>query len=167
MIMYWCFYPATHHANIVEHRSLAAKKPMRRMLIKEYSLDSYTWQRKYAHLTSSITRAAVDEKLRRFSVSASMEEISKQANNNENMGSQVRTNARAKTKVYLHTFGSKGTRDLLTKPRVFVESGSRAGRLGTIATLWPIDRRMEQQTVAFQINEPIERGKCPPTSNQS
>ncbi|KAL4131074.1 hypothetical protein QTP88_008425 [Uroleucon formosanum] len=71
-----------------EHRSLAAKKPMRRMLIKEYSLDSYTWQRKYAHLTSSITRAAVDEKLRRFSVSASMEEISKQANNNENMGSQ-------------------------------------------------------------------------------
>jgi len=78
------------HANNVEHRSLAAKKPMRRMLIKEYSLDSYTWQRKYAHLTSSITRAAVDEKLRRFSVSASMEEISKQANNNENMGSQVR-----------------------------------------------------------------------------
>lgn len=72
-----------------EHRSLAAKKPMRRMLIKEYSLDSYTWQRKYAHLTSSITRAAVDEKLRRFSVSASMEEISKQANNNDNMGSQV------------------------------------------------------------------------------
>lgn len=73
----------------IEHRSLAAKKPMRRMLIKEYSLDSYTWQRKYAHLTSSITRAAVDEKLRRFSVSASMEEISKQANSNENMGSQV------------------------------------------------------------------------------
>ncbi|XP_050542429.1 protein qui-1 isoform X2 [Daktulosphaira vitifoliae] len=72
-----------------EPRSMAAKKPMRRMLIKEYSLDSYTWQRKYAHLTSSITRAAVDEKLRRFSVSASMEEISKQAtNNSDNMGSQ-------------------------------------------------------------------------------
>lgn len=66
---------------------------MRRMLIKEYSLDSYTWQRKYAHLTSSIARAAVDEKLRRFSVSASMEEISKQANNNENMGSQVSTHS--------------------------------------------------------------------------
>lgn len=83
--MCWCFC----QPNILEHRSLAAKKPTRRMLIKEYSLDSYTWQRKYAHLTSSITRAAVDEKLRRFSVSASMEEISKQANNNENMGSQV------------------------------------------------------------------------------
>jgi len=96
-VIYWCFC----HTNNVEHRSLAAKKPMRRMLIKEYSLDSYTWQRKYAHLTSSITRAAVDEKLRRFSVSASMEEISKQANNNENMGSQVRTHKNAKTHVTL------------------------------------------------------------------
>jgi len=51
---------------------------LRRLLKKEVSLDTYTWQKKYGHLTSSIMMAAVDERLkRRFSVSASMEEISK------------------------------------------------------------------------------------------
>ncbi|KAF4520031.1 hypothetical protein B566_EDAN007180 [Ephemera danica] len=39
--------------------------------------DTYTWQRKYGHLTSKVMIAAIDERLkRRFSVSASMEEIS-------------------------------------------------------------------------------------------
>lgn len=51
---------------------------MRRLLKKEVSLDTYTWQKKYGHLTSSVMMAQVDERLkRRFSVSASMEEISK------------------------------------------------------------------------------------------
>ncbi|XP_068081226.1 protein qui-1 [Anabrus simplex] len=59
-------------------RPSAPKRPMRRLLKKEVSLDTYTWQKKYGHLTSSIMMAAVDERLkRRFSVSASMEEISK------------------------------------------------------------------------------------------
>lgn len=50
----------------------------KRLLKKEVSLDTYTWQRKYGHLTSSVMMAQVDERLkRRFSVSASMEEISK------------------------------------------------------------------------------------------
>lgn len=63
------------------------KRPMRRLLKKEVSLDTYTWQKKYGHLTSNIMMAAVDERLkRRFSVSASMEEISKLPNN---QGSQV------------------------------------------------------------------------------
>ncbi|XP_046435930.1 protein qui-1 isoform X1 [Neodiprion fabricii] len=54
------------------------KRPARRLLKKEVSLDTYTWQRKYGHLTSGIMVAAVEERLkRRFSVSASMEEISK------------------------------------------------------------------------------------------
>lgn len=62
------------------------KRPMRRLLKKEVSLDTYTWQKKYGHLTSNIMMAAVDERLkRRFSVSASMEEISKIPN----QGSQV------------------------------------------------------------------------------
>jgi hypothetical protein len=62
---------------------------MRRLLKKEVSLDTYTWQKKYGHLTSSIMMAAVDERLkRRFSVSASMEEISKIPSKG-NMGSQV------------------------------------------------------------------------------
>ncbi|KAG8238289.1 hypothetical protein J437_LFUL015261 [Ladona fulva] len=56
----------------------APKRPMRRLLKKEVSLDTYTWQKKYGHLTSSAMVAAVEERLkRRFSVSASMEEISK------------------------------------------------------------------------------------------
>lgn len=51
---------------------------MKRLLKKEVSLDTYTWQKKYGHLTSSVMMAQVDERLkRRFSVSASMEEISK------------------------------------------------------------------------------------------
>jgi hypothetical protein len=49
---------------------------MRRLLKKEVSLDTYTWQKKYGHLTSKAMFAAIDERLkRRFSVSASMEEI--------------------------------------------------------------------------------------------
>lgn len=63
---------------------------MRRLLKKEVSLDTYTWQRKYGHLTSSIMKVTVDERLkRRFSVSASMEEISKIPHSKETMGSQV------------------------------------------------------------------------------
>ncbi|GLG97135.1 F-box/WD repeat-containing protein 7 [Gryllus bimaculatus] len=59
-------------------RPSAPKRPMRRLLKKEVSLDTYTWQKKYGHLTSSIMMATVEERLkRRFSVSASMEEISK------------------------------------------------------------------------------------------
>jgi hypothetical protein len=62
---------------------------MKRLLKKEVSLDTYTWQKRYGHLTSSIMMAAVDERLkRRFSVSASMEEISKIPSKG-NMGSQV------------------------------------------------------------------------------
>lgn len=54
------------------------KRPARRLLKKEVSLDTYTWQKKYGHLTSGIMVASVEERLkRRFSVSASMEEISK------------------------------------------------------------------------------------------
>lgn len=70
-------------------RPNAPKRPMRRLLKKEVSLDTYTWQRKYGHLTSSIMKAAVDEHFRRrFSVSASMEEISK-IPHKDSMGSQV------------------------------------------------------------------------------
>ncbi|XP_015122932.1 NACHT domain- and WD repeat-containing protein 1 [Diachasma alloeum] len=61
-----------------ELRPLGPKRPARRLLKKEVSLDTYTWQRKYGHLTSGIMVAAVEDPLkRRFSVSASMEEISK------------------------------------------------------------------------------------------
>lgn len=59
-------------------RPAGPKRQMRRLLKKEVSLDTYTWQKKYGHLTSSVMMAQVDERLkRRFSVSASMEEISK------------------------------------------------------------------------------------------
>ncbi|XP_072745526.1 protein qui-1 [Anoplolepis gracilipes] len=51
------------------------KRPARRLLKKEVSLDTYTWQRKYGHLTSDIRVLNIEK--RRFSVSASMEEISK------------------------------------------------------------------------------------------
>jgi hypothetical protein len=58
------------------------------LLKKELSLDTYSWQKKYAHLTSSTMMAQVDERLkRRFSVSTSMEEISKIAEM-KNIGSQ-------------------------------------------------------------------------------
>lgn len=67
--------------------SSGLKRPTRRLLKKEVSLDTYTWQKKYGHLTSNVMMAAVDERLkRRFSVSASMEEISKLP---DNQGSQV------------------------------------------------------------------------------
>ncbi|XP_018400635.1 PREDICTED: NACHT domain- and WD repeat-containing protein 1 [Cyphomyrmex costatus] len=53
------------------------KRPAKRLLKKEVSLDTYTWQRKYGHLTSGIIVSSIEERLkRRFSVSASMEEIS-------------------------------------------------------------------------------------------
>lgn len=62
----------------VDLRPAGPKRQMRRLLKKEVSLDTYTWQKKYGHLTSSVMMAQVDERLkRRFSVSASMEEISK------------------------------------------------------------------------------------------
>ncbi|PNF24563.1 hypothetical protein B7P43_G05388 [Cryptotermes secundus] len=73
---------------IEDLRPSVPKRPMKRLLKKEVSLDTYTWQKKYGHLTSSIMMAAVDERLkRRFSVSASMEEISKIPTKG-NMGSQ-------------------------------------------------------------------------------
>ena len=64
--------------DVEDLRPAAAKRPARRLLKKELSLDTYSWQKKYAHLTSSVMMAQVDERLkRRFSVSTSMEEISK------------------------------------------------------------------------------------------
>ncbi|CAG4977394.1 unnamed protein product [Colias eurytheme] len=77
--------------DVDELRPLAPKRPMRRLLKKEVSLDTYTWQKKYAHLTSAAMMAQVDERLkRRFSVSASMEEISKiQEAKAKDLGSQV------------------------------------------------------------------------------
>ncbi|XP_062708711.1 protein qui-1 [Aedes albopictus] len=66
--------------DVEDLRPAGPKRPTRRLLKKEVSLDTYTWQKKYAHLTSSVMMAQVDERLkRRFSVSASMEEISKLA----------------------------------------------------------------------------------------
>ncbi|XP_043524826.1 NACHT domain- and WD repeat-containing protein 1 [Frieseomelitta varia] len=54
------------------------KRPNKRLLKKEVSLDSDTWHRKYGHLTSGILTSSVEDGLqRRFSVSASMDEISK------------------------------------------------------------------------------------------
>ncbi|BES93370.1 WD domain, G-beta repeat [Nesidiocoris tenuis] len=74
---------------IEDLRPNAPKRPLRRLLKKEVSLDTYTWQRKYGHLTSSIMKATVDERFkRRFSVSASMEEISKIPHKDPSMGSQ-------------------------------------------------------------------------------
>ncbi|XP_059616881.1 protein qui-1 isoform X2 [Phlebotomus argentipes] len=65
--------------DVEDLRPAGPKRPtQRRLLKKEVSLDTYTWQKKYGHLTSSVMMAQVDERLkRRFSVSASMEEISK------------------------------------------------------------------------------------------
>lgn len=69
-VVFACLFP--------DLRPPMPKKAARRLLKKEVSLDTYTWQKKYGQLTSSIMMAAVDERLkRRFSVSASMEEISK------------------------------------------------------------------------------------------
>ncbi|XP_020814996.1 uncharacterized protein LOC110189304 isoform X1 [Drosophila serrata] len=64
--------------DVEDLRPQGPKRQMKRLLKKEVSLDTYTWQKKYGHLTSSVMMAQVDERLkRRFSVSASMEEISK------------------------------------------------------------------------------------------
>uniref|UniRef100_A0A8D9ERW0 Uncharacterized WD repeat-containing protein alr3466 n=1 Tax=Cacopsylla melanoneura TaxID=428564 RepID=A0A8D9ERW0_9HEMI len=80
--------PAKEIDDLPPSRPAGPKRPLRRLLKKEVSLDTYTWQRKYGHLTSSIMMAAVDERLkRRFSVSASMEEISK-IPIKDNVGSQ-------------------------------------------------------------------------------
>lgn len=66
------------YINFADLRPQGPKRQMKRLLKKEVSLDTYTWQKKYGHLTSSVMMAQVDERLkRRFSVSASMEEISK------------------------------------------------------------------------------------------
>lgn len=54
------------------------KRPNKRLLKKEVSLDSDTWHRKYGHLTSGVLTSSIEDGLqRRFSVSASMDEISK------------------------------------------------------------------------------------------
>ena len=66
----WC--------DIRDLRPPGPKRPNKRLLKKEVSLDSDTWRRKYGHLTSGVLRSSVDDGLqRRFSVSASMDEISK------------------------------------------------------------------------------------------
>lgn len=70
--------------SIISDQKPSAKRQMKRLLKKEVSLDTYTWQKKYAHLTSNLVIPAVDEKFkRRFSISASMEEISKLPQNQE------------------------------------------------------------------------------------
>uniref|UniRef100_A0A336MTE8 CSON006501 protein n=1 Tax=Culicoides sonorensis TaxID=179676 RepID=A0A336MTE8_CULSO len=75
--------------DVEDLRPTGPKRPNRRLLKKEVSLDTYTWQKKYAHLTSSVMMAQVDERLkRRFSVSASMEEISKIAEKKTNESQQ-------------------------------------------------------------------------------
>lgn len=78
---FWYFPPASPFYFLrvaLDLRPAGPKRQMRRLLKKEVSLDTYTWQKKYGHLTSSVMMAQVDERLkRRFSVSASMEEISK------------------------------------------------------------------------------------------
>ncbi|KAL3289358.1 hypothetical protein HHI36_022794 [Cryptolaemus montrouzieri] len=69
---------AFNEKDIIDNTKPSAKRQMKRLLKKEVSLDTYTWQKKYAHLTSNLVIPAVDEKFkRRFSISASMEEISK------------------------------------------------------------------------------------------
>ncbi|KAL1493229.1 hypothetical protein ABEB36_011321 [Hypothenemus hampei] len=76
--------------DIVENPKPAPKRQMKRLLKKEVSLDTYTWQKKYAHLTSNLVIPSIDERFkRRFSVSASMEEISKiPQNEQKGMGSK-------------------------------------------------------------------------------
>ncbi|XP_076184042.1 protein qui-1 [Ptiloglossa arizonensis] len=65
----WC--------DIRDLRPSGPKRPNKRLLKKEVSLDSDTWHRKYGHLTSGISASSVENLQRRFSVSASMDEISK------------------------------------------------------------------------------------------
>ncbi|XP_030746307.1 NACHT domain- and WD repeat-containing protein 1 [Sitophilus oryzae] len=76
--------------DIIENPKPAPKRQMKRLLKKEVSLDTYTWQKKYAHLTSNLVIPSIDERFkRRFSVSASMEEISKiPQNDQKGMGSK-------------------------------------------------------------------------------
>ncbi|XP_076262611.1 NACHT domain- and WD repeat-containing protein 1 isoform X1 [Rhynchophorus ferrugineus] len=76
--------------DIIENPKPAPKRQMKRLLKKEVSLDTYTWQKKYAHLTSNLVIPSIDERFkRRFSVSASMEEISKiPQNEQKGMGSK-------------------------------------------------------------------------------
>lgn len=77
-IYVWVLFSLFHSWFVLDLRPAGPKRQMRRLLKKEVSLDTYTWQKKYGHLTSSVMMAQVDERLkRRFSVSASMEEISK------------------------------------------------------------------------------------------
>ncbi|XP_076636558.1 NACHT domain- and WD repeat-containing protein 1 [Colletes latitarsis] len=65
----WC--------DIRDMRPPGPKRPNKRLLKKEVSLDSDTWHRKYGHLTSGTSASSVENLQRRFSVSASMDEISK------------------------------------------------------------------------------------------
>ncbi|XP_050313345.1 protein qui-1 [Anthonomus grandis grandis] len=76
--------------DFIENPKSAPKRQMKRLLKKEVSLDTYTWQKKYAHLTSNLVIPSIDERFkRRFSVSASMEEISKiPQNEQKGMGSK-------------------------------------------------------------------------------
>ncbi|XP_044765435.1 NACHT and WD repeat domain-containing protein 2 [Coccinella septempunctata] len=75
---------ASNEKNVIDNTKPSAKRQMKRLLKKEVSLDTYTWQKKYAHLTSNLVIPAVDEKFkRRFSISASMEEISKLPQNQD------------------------------------------------------------------------------------
>lgn len=65
-------------SDIRDLRLPGPKRPHKRLLKKEVSLDSDTWHRKYGHLTSGMLTSSVEDGLqRRFSVSASMDEISK------------------------------------------------------------------------------------------
>ncbi|XP_076235892.1 protein qui-1 [Calliopsis andreniformis] len=65
----WC--------DVRDLRPPGPKRPNKRLLKKEISLDSDTWRRKYGHLTAGISTSSIENLQRRFSVSASMDEISK------------------------------------------------------------------------------------------
>ncbi|XP_076684288.1 protein qui-1 [Andrena cerasifolii] len=65
----WC--------DVRDMRPPGPKRPNKRLLKKEISLDSDTWRRKYGHLTAGISTSSIENLQRRFSVSASMDEISK------------------------------------------------------------------------------------------
>ncbi|XP_078041710.1 NACHT domain- and WD repeat-containing protein 1 isoform X1 [Augochlora pura] len=65
----WC--------DVRDMRPAGPKRPTKRLLKKEVSLDSDTWRRKYGHLTSGMSASSVENLQRRFSVSTSMDEISK------------------------------------------------------------------------------------------
>ncbi|KAK9890081.1 hypothetical protein WA026_008893 [Henosepilachna vigintioctopunctata] len=76
--------PTFNEKDVLDNPKPSSKHQMKRLLKKEVSLDTYTWQKKYAHLTSNLVIPAVDEKFkRRFSISASMEEISKLPQNQD------------------------------------------------------------------------------------